>query len=189
MKQDSVFAKRKAEKARRDRRKGNKQCTDCGSDDLATNLNGTLSVKCVRCRSVGKAQGTSVGSKFSASKITAHQPPRIRLSSEELDAIHAKRVALAGIEIARFVREGVTTIGAIRRRFPEFERQIMSALELLRLAGVVDYDDHRPAPTVVRFAMRKRVAARRAGYNNNAIFSAASTPRPDSESLYSAEYV
>jgi len=141
---ETLSAKRQADKHRRDKRRENKQCLDCGSEDLATNNDGTKSVKCVRCR----ANATiSQKTKFSAAKMTA-QPRTARdwYDIEELkgwlDTPRFKAYTiLVRRAIERIIRRGdKATIGAQIAELGDnyIERMHMDALDNLKGEGCVE---------------------------------------------------
>jgi len=61
-------------------------------------------------------------------------------------------------QIARFVEENhPVTVGAIKRNFEEHTHEIWSVLIWLKDDGIVNFDDHRPPPTIVRYEASRKI--------------------------------
>lgn len=84
---------------------------------------------------------------------------------DEIDIDYSQAIIDIGLHINK---AEVTTIGAIRRAFPEHERVILTVLKSLKLDGICNYDEFSPAPTRV-FSGSMRMAMPN-HWNNSAVY-------------------
>ena len=136
----SKFAQRKAERLRRDTRRDSKLCIDCGSDDLATNQNGKLSVKCNRCKTVATV---SAGQKFSKAKVSADARQPVMRDWWDcfgyrgyLDTPEFRQYCVL---VQQVIHKGCSTIGKQKRVLGErfMDRYHADALEALEGCGTI----------------------------------------------------
>ena len=77
----------------------------------------------------------------------------------------------------------VTTVGEIRRTFPQHERVVWSMLKDLKLDGLANFDEHSPAPTRVTNQPMQFASPRH--WNNSALYAKTGSDSravPDSDS-------
>ncbi len=86
--------------------------------------------------------------------------------TDALDDRYTVQVQKTALMIAKHMKQGVTTVGAIKRALPEpYTPFILSALKDLKLVGELDYDEHSAAPTKIHPRSMRMVTRKRRVWN------------------------
>jgi len=95
-----------------------------------------------------------------------HQESDIDRREEAYEKTRAARAMVVG-EWLRQRKQA--TYAAIARQFKEWAGELDAILQTLKVAGVVDWDEYKPAPTLIKYQAMRRIEPKIMPYNSEPI--------------------
>ncbi len=89
---------------------------------------------------------------------------------ERLEDAYEKRVAERAKIVGVWMKQNKQAYFAeIARAFKEYERELTAILQTLKVAGIVDWDEAKPSPTLIRYQSMTRIEQKIVPYNSEPI--------------------